>query len=51
MPRIPNDHISNLLTDLVPDELQGTDRFLDIIAWNIKFFNQRDPQRILIAEC
>lgn len=42
----PNDHISAALFDLVPDELQGTDRFLDIINWNIRFFNARDAERL-----
>lgn len=43
-----NDNISRLLNrgDFVPDDLQGNDRFLDIITWNIKFFNNRDPQRV-----
>lgn len=43
-----NDNISRLLMsgDFIPDELEGNDRFLDIITWNIKFFNNRDPQRV-----
>jgi endonuclease/exonuclease/phosphatase family metal-dependent hydrolase len=32
--------------DVVPDRLQGTDRFLDIITWNIRFFNRRDRDRV-----
>jgi endonuclease/exonuclease/phosphatase family metal-dependent hydrolase len=32
--------------DAIPDDLQGTDTFLDVITWNIKFFNQRDPERV-----
>lgn len=45
-----NDRISAFLNDFVPDKVQGTDSFLDVITWNIKFFNTRDPQRVeLIA--
>jgi endonuclease/exonuclease/phosphatase family metal-dependent hydrolase len=41
-----NDNLSRYLSDFIPDELEGSDRFLDIITWNIKFFNNRDPQRV-----
>lgn len=45
---ILNDNISRLLRsgDFIPDGLEGSDRFLDIISWNIKFFNDRDPRRV-----
>ena len=46
-----NDNISRLLLsdkDLVPDLDQGSDRFFDLITWNIKFFNDRDPKRVSI---
>lgn len=45
---ILNDNISRLLRsgDFIPDEFEGSDRFLDIISWNIKFFNDRDPRRV-----
>ncbi len=45
---ILNDNISRLLKsgDFVPKEFEGSDRFLDIISWNIKFFNDRDPKRV-----
>jgi endonuclease/exonuclease/phosphatase family metal-dependent hydrolase len=43
---ISNDNLSRYLRDFVPDSLQGDDRFLDIITWNIKFFNDRDPKRV-----
>ncbi|NCR29322.1 MAG: hypothetical protein GPJ25_24920 [Microcystis aeruginosa LE13-04] len=45
-PPASNDNISRFLRDFVPDELEGSDRFLDIITWNIKFFNKRDPKRV-----
>lgn len=46
-----NDNISRLLLsdkDLVPDLDEGSDRFFDLITWNIKFFNDRDPKRVSI---
>lgn len=47
-PPILNDNISRLLRsgDFVPKKFEGSDRFLDIITWNIKFFNDRDPKRV-----
>src|SRR5215510_10156716 len=41
-----NDRISTFFRDMVPNALEGTDRFLDIVTWNIKFFNLQDPARI-----
>lgn len=47
----PNDHISQALNKFVPENLAGTDRFLDIVNWNIRYFNELDPARIeLIAQ-
>lgn len=46
-----NDNISRLLLsekNLVPDLDEGSDRFFDLITWNIKFFNDRDPKRVSI---
>lgn len=45
---VSNDRISQTLKDFVPDELQGNSKFLDIITWNIRFFNDRDPERVEI---
>jgi len=42
------DRISKALQDFVPDVYQGSDEYLDIITWNIRFFNDRDPERIRI---
>lgn len=33
-----NDNLSEALADLVPDEYKGTDRFLDVVQWNIEWF-------------
>jgi endonuclease/exonuclease/phosphatase family metal-dependent hydrolase len=46
VPMVANDNISKFLGDLVPKELESNDRFLDLISWNIKFFNPRDPERV-----
>lgn len=45
-PPVLNDNLSRYLSDFIPDEFEGDDRFLDIITWNIKFFNSRDPRRV-----
>ena len=47
-PPILNDNISRLLRsgDFVPKKFEGSDRFLDIISWNLRFFNDRDPKRV-----
>ena len=37
-----NDNISRNIEDKVPDHLQGNDKFVDIINWNIKFFSARN---------
>jgi endonuclease/exonuclease/phosphatase family metal-dependent hydrolase len=42
----PNDNISAAINEFVPDDLRGTDRFLDIVNWNIRYFNELDPARV-----
>lgn len=39
-PTAGNDHLSRAFSakDLVPDEYRGTDRFLDVVQWNIEWF-------------
>lgn len=37
-----NDNISRNLEDKVPDHLEGNDKFVDIINWNIKFFSAKN---------
>lgn len=46
-PRSP-DRISRLLNakKLVPKDLRGTDRYLDVVSWNIRFFDHKDPHRV-----
>ncbi len=42
----PNDNLSAHLNQYVPEALRGSDRFLDIINWNIRWFNPRDTVRL-----
>ena len=41
-----NDNISSAINEYVPDNLRGSDRFVDIVNWNIRYFNELDPARI-----
>lgn len=41
-----NDNLAEPMSDLVPDEYKGTDRYLDVVAWNIRYFHDKDPQRV-----
>ena len=42
----PNDKLSDFLEALVPVKYKGTDRFLDIVTWNLRWFHGRDPERV-----
>ena len=44
----PNDNISTTFDalNLIPDDLRGTELFLDVVCWNIQFFHDRDPDRV-----
>jgi endonuclease/exonuclease/phosphatase family metal-dependent hydrolase len=44
----PNDNLTNLFlgSGLVPKKYQGSDNFLDIVTWNIRFFHDQDPDRV-----
>lgn len=46
---IENDNLAPIFDglgkDIVPAHLRGSDQYLDIICWNIRYFNQRDPER------
>ncbi len=44
--RALNDNLSNYLCDMVPGHLDTTDRFLDVLNWNLRYFNHRDPERV-----
>lgn len=43
-----NDNLSQLFeaADLVPPEYRGTDEFVDVLNWNIRFFHDRDQRRV-----
>lgn len=42
------DHISRFLDakKLVPEAFKGTDKFIDIVSWNIRWFDAQDPDRV-----
>lgn len=46
VPVATNDNLSEALTEYIPEDLRGTDRFLDIVNWNIRYFNRRDESRV-----
>jgi len=35
---------------LVPPRFRGTDKFLDIVSWNIRWFDHQDDRRIKAIE-
>ena len=43
-----NDNLSKLYdaAKLVPDEYKGTDEFVDVLNWNIRFFHDKDKERV-----
>jgi endonuclease/exonuclease/phosphatase family metal-dependent hydrolase len=43
-----NDNISKAFEalNLVPDEYRGTERFLDVVAWNLRWFNADEKARV-----
>jgi endonuclease/exonuclease/phosphatase family metal-dependent hydrolase len=45
-PVIENDNISAAINEYVPEGLRGTDRFVDLVNWNIRYFNELDPARV-----
>lgn len=45
-PESENDNISKAINRYVPEHLRGTDRFLDIVNWNIRYFNELDSSRV-----
>jgi endonuclease/exonuclease/phosphatase family metal-dependent hydrolase len=42
----PNDNLTDIFRDMLTAEQRGTDKFLDIVTWNIKWFNVKNPDRI-----
>ena len=43
-----NDNITQAFdtADLIPDHLKGSDKFLDIVTWNIRYFHHHDENRV-----
>ncbi len=42
-----NDYLSmSIGTDLVPKRYRGTDKFLDVVCWNICYFHDKDQARV-----
>lgn len=51
MSNVANDNISSAINEYVPEKLRGSDRFFDLVNWNIRYFNELDPSRVrLIAK-
>lgn len=44
--RPENDHLTDDFAALVPEEYRCTDRFLDLVAWNIRYFSDKDSTRV-----
>jgi endonuclease/exonuclease/phosphatase family metal-dependent hydrolase len=45
-PVAEGDRISVLFEDMLTPEQRGSDRFLDIVTWNIKWFNVQNSDRV-----
>lgn len=43
--KIANDNISELLGNRIPDQYKDSDEFLDIISWNLRWFNSMEKKR------
>lgn len=46
---IPNDNISKSLEKIIgqlPSQFVDSDEFLDIISWNLRWFNEKEPDRV-----
>jgi len=41
-----NDNISAAINEYVPEEFRGTDKYVDIVNWNIRYFNELDAARV-----
>lgn len=43
-----NDNLSRALDAVgaIPKDLRGSDKFLDVVTWNIKWFHDRDSRRV-----
>ncbi|WP_150286315.1 endonuclease/exonuclease/phosphatase family protein [Rhabdaerophilum calidifontis] len=49
---VENDNLGKIVfNDFLTPEQRGSDKFLDLVTWNIKWFNVKDPKRVdLIAQ-
>lgn len=43
-----NDNITRAfdLLGLIPASLRGTEEFLDVVTWNLRWFHQKEPERV-----
>ncbi len=41
-----NDNLAPAMESIVPAQYKGTDTYLDIVNWNIRYFNPRDNKRV-----
>lgn len=39
-----NDHLSAVPADIVSESQRGTDRYLDVVQWNIEWFRARKSE-------
>jgi endonuclease/exonuclease/phosphatase family metal-dependent hydrolase len=44
--KVNNDKLSGAIEDLVPPCYRGTDKFIDLVTWNIRYFHDRDEERV-----
>ena len=46
--QIANDYISETIEalDIVPPGQKGNDLYLDVVSWNIRYFHDKDPERV-----
>jgi len=45
---VVNDNLTEAFSalDLIPDAYKGSDRFLDIVSWNLRYFHDQDYNRV-----
>ncbi len=43
---IENDNLSELLIGKIPEKYQDGDEFLDVVSWNLRWFNEKDALRV-----
>ncbi len=45
-PPIENDNLSKALIGKIPKQFKDNDEFLDIVSWNLRWFNEQDSKRV-----